>query len=74
MNLGVSPTLLMDRKKNCVACETDLGGRAEQQDDYLIHPNFMQIDQKIYHLFGIFDGHGRYLQVIQDLKVDMLQN
>ncbi|KAJ3276099.1 hypothetical protein HDV01_006269 [Terramyces sp. JEL0728] len=41
-----------------VGAATDIGGKPEQQDDYLVLPNFLVIDNQIVHLIGIFDGHG----------------
>ncbi|KAJ3310935.1 hypothetical protein HDV04_004541 [Boothiomyces sp. JEL0838] len=41
-----------------IGAATDIGGKPEQQDDYLVLPNFLVIDNQIVHLIGIFDGHG----------------
>jgi hypothetical protein len=36
----------------------DLGGRLTQQDAILSLPNLFTLSQRVYHVFGIFDGHG----------------
>jgi serine/threonine protein phosphatase PrpC len=36
----------------------DLGNRATQQDFTLSLPNYFTRSSKVYHVFGIFDGHG----------------
>jgi serine/threonine protein phosphatase PrpC len=40
------------------ASSIDLGGRTIQQDAYIMLPNLFSVSNKVYHVFGIFDGHG----------------
>jgi hypothetical protein len=45
-------------EKSFFGSALELGGRAIQQDATLSLPNCFTHSSKVYHCFGIFDGHG----------------